>query len=364
MKKRVLVWMSWWVDSAVSAYLLKKEGYDVACWFMKNYVSEEENCPTREDRDEAIKVSQYLWIKEFMIFDFREEYDKKVVQYIYEGYKSWITPNPDILCNSEIKFKIFLEHSMKLWFDYIATWHYARIEKTEADWKWVWAASKKGLKYRYKLLKWVDPSKDQSYFLAWLDNDQLSKSLFPIWHLLKSEVRKIAEEIGLPNAKRKDSQWICFVWKVDMHKFLEKKIPTKNGQILDTNGKVVWEHNWAWFFTIGQRKWIKIWWWPALFVVNKDVEKNVIVVWDEKDLELYSKNLTLRNWHWIGKEYTFPLDCKAKIRYRQEDQDVRLSDIGKWKIIADFANNQRAITSGQILAAYIWDELIWSWVIE
>ncbi len=349
MWKRVLVWMSWWVDSAVSAYLLKEAWYDVAAWFMKNYVSEEENCTTKEDRDEAIKVSQFLWIKEFTIFDFREEYNAKVVEYIYEWYKNWITPNPDILCNSEIKFKLFLDYAKKLWFDYIATWHYARI-KESTSW--------------FKLLKWVDPSKDQSYFLAWLNQYQLSNALFPIWDILKSKVREIAKEIGLPNAQRKDSQGICFVWKVDMHKFLEKKIPVKTGHILDTKWNIVWEHNWAYFYTIWQRKWIKIWWWPALYVVKKNVERNEIIVWDEEDLELFSDNLTLSKWHWIWENYWLPFEGTAKIRYRQEDQVVRLSDIGNWKINAVFANKQRAITSGQTIAIYKWDELVWSWIIE
>ena len=349
-KKRVLVWLSWWVDSAVTAYLLQKEGYEVCAGFMKNYVSEEENCPTREDRDEAIKVAVFLWIKTFMIFDFQDEYNKKVVEYIYEWYKSGITPNPDILCNSEIKFKIFLERAMELWFDYIATGHYAQIEKDES---WI-----------FHLLKWIDETKDQSYFLAWLNQYQLSKSLFPIWSLKKTKVREIAEEIWLPNAKRKDSQWICFVWKVDMHKFLEKKIPTKTGNIVDTSGHVLGQHKWAWYYTIGQRKWIEIWGWPALFVIKKDVEKNEIVVWTENELELYSDSLTASNWHWIWNELNFPIKWHAKIRYRQTDQEVEINDLWNRRIEAKFSEKQRAITSGQTIAIYIWDDLIGSSTIE
>lgn len=348
-KKRVLVWLSWWVDSAVTAYLLQKEWYEVCAGFMKNYVSEEENCPTKEDRDEAIKVATFLGIKTFMIFDFREEYNKKVVEYIYDWYKAWITPNPDILCNSEIKFKLFLERALELGFDYIATGHYAKIECVGAE---------------YKLLKWIDDTKDQSYFLAGLNQFQLSKSLFPLWWIKKTEVRKIAEEIGLPNAKRKDSQWICFVGKVDMHKFLEKKIPTKIWNIIDISGQVLGQHNWAWYYTIGQRKWIEIWGWPALFVIKKDVEKNEVTVWTENELELYSDSLTASNWHWIWKEYLLPIRWKAKIRYRQADQDVEVKNLWNSRIEAIFSEKQRAITSGQTIAIYIWDELIWSGIID
>jgi len=349
MKKRVLVWLSGWVDSAVTAHLLIKEGYEVCAWFMKNYISEEENCPTREDRDEAIKVAQFLGIKTFMIFDFREEYNKKVVEYIYEWYKSGITPNPDILCNSEIKFKLFLEKAMELWFDYIATWHYATI--LENNWL-------------FELNKWIDSNKDQSYFLAGLNQYQLSKSLFPLWQLTKPEVRKIAENIWLPNAKRKDSQWICFVGKVDMHKFLEKKIPTKKGNIVDTSWHIVGEHNWAQYFTIGQRKWIQIGWWPALFVVKKDVIKNEIIVWTEGDLELYSDKLTASSLHWIWEKLTFPITWWAKIRYRQADQEVTINDLWDWRIEAKFREKQRAITSWQTIVVYIKNRLVASAIID
>jgi len=354
MKKRVLVWLSGWVDSAVTAHLLMKEGYEVVAGFMKNYVSEEEECSTRVDRDEAIKVAEFLWIKEFIIFDFREEYNKKIVEYIYEWYQKWITPNPDILCNSEIKFKLFLEKAINLNFDYIATGHYARIE-TDLE---------KTRPVSYKLLKWIDSTKDQSYFLSGLNQFQLSKSLFPIWNLEKSEVRKIAEKIWLPNAKRKDSQWICFVWKVDMHKFLEKKIPTKTWNIVNTDWIILWQHNWAAYFTIGQRKWIEIWWGPALFVIKKDIEKNEIVVWTENELELYSNSLTASNWHWIWENLSFPIKATAKIRYRQTDQEVEIIDLWNSRIQANFTEKQRAITSGQTIAIYIQDELIWSGIID
>lgn len=350
MWKKVLVWLSGWVDSAVSAYLLQKDWYEVSAWFMKNYVSDDENCPTKEDRDMAIKVAEQLWIKIFMIFDFRKEYDEKIVEYIYDSYKKWITPNPDIMCNKEIKFKLFLDKAMDLWFNYIATWHYAQIEKDE--------------KWEYILKKWVDENKDQSYFLAWLNQEQLSKSLFPIWNICKTKVREIANQVNLINANRKDSQGICFIWKVDMHKFLEKKLPIKSWDIINTKWEKIWTHNWAHFFTIGQRKWINIWWWPALFVVKKDIDKNQVIVWEEKELDLYSKELETINWHWIWEKYSLPLKAMAKIRYRQKDQELEIFDNWVNSIKAVFKEEQRAISSWQTIAVYMEDKLIWSWIIK
>ncbi|MBP8016558.1 tRNA 2-thiouridine(34) synthase MnmA [Candidatus Gracilibacteria bacterium] len=348
-KKRILIGLSGGVDSAVSAYLLQKQGYEVVAGFMKNYVSETGNCPTREDRDEAIKVASHLGIKTFIIFDQREEYDKKIVQYIYDGYKNGITPNPDVLCNSEIKFKLFMQNALNLGVDYIATGHYARIVENGEG--------------KFHLLKGVDESKDQSYFLSGLNQYQLSKSLFPIGNLKKTEVRKIAKEIGLPNALRKDSQGLCFIGKVQMQDFLSKKISKKEGDILDPKGNIIGKHEGAWYYTIGQRKGIKVGGGPALFVIKKDVIKNTITVGTEKELELYSDRLIANTWHWIGKELNFPFKAKAKIRYRQEDQDVELFNIGNGQIEAIFKEKQRAITSGQTIVVYLKDELVGSGII-
>ncbi|MDP5039140.1 MAG: tRNA 2-thiouridine(34) synthase MnmA, partial [Candidatus Gracilibacteria bacterium] len=235
--KKILVGLSGGVDSAVTAYLLKEAGYDVTAGFMINYLAPEgEYCPTLEDIEVARDVASYLDIP-FFSFDYIQEYEQKVLNYMYEGYKSGITPNPDIMCNSEIKFKVFLDEALSHGFDGVATGHYARIIKDES-----------GVSH---LLKGVDENKDQSYFLSGLSQFQLSKSMFPIGYLQKSEVREIAKKAGLPNALRKDSQGICFVGKVDLSKFLEKKIQHKPGNIIDTSGKVLGEHKGVFYYTVG-----------------------------------------------------------------------------------------------------------------
>lgn len=393
--KKILVWLSWWVDSAVCTYLLKKQWYDVTAWFMINYLAPEwEYCPTKEDLEVAKQVANFLDIP-FFTFDYREEYTEKVLWYMYEWYKKWITPNPDIMCNSEVKFKIFLEEALDHWFDLIATGHYARIKKSfqnsflkEKELKQlnppllqrrgvrgevcnerkqmseIWFEIKQEDEL-FHLLKWIDQNKDQSYFLAWLNQFQLSKSLFPIWNLKKDEVRKIANQIWLPNADRKDSQGICFVWKVDLTKFLEKKINPKPWNILDTSWNILWKHKWVFYYTIGQRKWLDLWGqMQPVFIVKKDIEKNEIIVWTSSDLELYDDKLYVKEFHFLSKNnFEFPLEAKCKIRYRQEDQNcVIYKEKNRYRV--EFKNKQRAIASWQICAVYIWDELVMSWVIE
>ncbi len=348
MKKKVLIWLSGWVDSAVSAYLLKKEGFDVTAGFMVNYKTPENpNCQTRIDKKIAKQVAKYLDIP-FVVFNFVDSYSEKVLNYMYEWYKKWITPNPDIMCNKEVKFKIFLEEAKKMWFDKIAMGHYARIIDD-------------------KLFKWVDNNKDQSYFLAWLSQNQLSKTLFPIGEFKKEEVRKIALQIWLPNAMRKDSQGICFVWKVNMAEFLEKKIKPKKWLVKDTSWNILWEHKWVFYYTIGQRKWIDIWGQKqAIFIVKKDLKKNEIIMWTSLDAQLYRNSLIINNINFVNPKYKniLSLKAKSKIRYRQIDQDCEIKKIWEDKFKVDFKKNQRAVASGQICAIYLSNELILSWIIE
>lgn len=350
-KKKVLVWLSWWVDSAVCAYLLKEAWYEVYAGFMVNYLAPEwEYCPTKEDLEEARKVSDFLWLKDFFTFNYVDTYADKVLKYMYDWYKAWVTPNPDIMCNKEVKFKVFLEEAMEAWFDYVAMGHYARIEEDN--------------KNVFHLLKWVDDNKDQTYFLSWLSQYQLSKALFPIGHLEKLKVREIAEKIGLPNAKRKDSQGICFVWKVDMSKFLEKEIPNKEGEIIDMKWKVLWKHKWIFYYTIGQRKGLWIWGGPAIYVVKKDIENNKIIVWWEDELAMFSKEVFVSNISFLADKIDMPFSAKAKLRYRQKDEKCEVISLWKNRVKLIFDNSQRAVTSGQMACVYIWDELVLSWIIE
>ncbi len=357
--------MSGGVDSAIAAYLLQQEWYDVVAGFMKNYVSDGGNCTTYSDAEEAIKVSKFLWI-EIISFDLQKEYNEKIIEYIYKGYQQGITPNPDVLCNSLIKFDVFLQKAMDLWFDYIATGHYARIAEITTWWngkigKWEESVKQLG-NSTFKLLRWIDYNKDQSYFLAGLNQFQLSKSLFPIWWYTKPEIRILAKQIWLPNAARKDSQWLCFIGNIPIKDFLLKKLPKKEGNIVDTTGKVLGTHEWAYFFTIGQRQGLKL---PfKAYVIKTDVKKNIVVVGDKEDKALFGKTIATTWWHRIRKQYTLPTKILAKLRYRQEPQEATLKENKQKEIVVTFKDKQRAIAPGQTLVAYKGDECIGSGIIS
>ena len=333
-KPKVLVWLSWWVDSAVAAHLLLQQWYDVIAGFMKNY-SEPDNpsCTTRIDRDMAIKVAEHLGIKTFIIFDFRKEYQERIIDYIYDGYKKWLTPNPDVFCNNLIKFDLFLEQALNLWCEYVATGHYAII--------------KDNILYRGK-----DENKDQSYFLSRLNNHQLSHALTPLGEYTKPQIRDIAKEIWLPNADRPDSQWLCFIGDVPMSDFLRKRLPEKLWDIINETGKKVGTHSWARFYTLGQRH--KLFLPFRAYVTAIDVINNIITVWEKYDEKLISEKVMVTNriWTWDIENKELLKNCLIKIRYRQDPAVL-------WSCISINNNNlnfniepTRWITPWQILVAY------------
>lgn len=346
-KPKVLVWLSGGVDSAVSAFLLMQQGYEVIAWFMKNYADESNpHCQTRQDRDSALQVAQHLGIKTFIIFDFRKQYRDTIVDYIIRGYESGITPNPDILCNSEIKFKLFLDHALDLGCHYIATGHYAQIDHTDT-----W----------YHLLRWTDHHKDQSYFLSGLDQMQLSHALFPLWHLHKTEVRQIAHDIALPNADRPDSQWLCFIGPVPMRQFLKQYLPSKPGVIRHIDGHVVGTHDGAYQYTIWQRHGLGLN--IQSYVVSVDVVSNEVVVWPTDTQALWVEQCLIWDIHWIADTYSFPLLTTAKIRYRQDPIPVRIIAQGT-QYVCYFNQAQKGVAPGQTIVLYHGEECIGSALIQ
>ncbi|MBT7553253.1 tRNA 2-thiouridine(34) synthase MnmA [bacterium] len=347
---KILVGLSGGVDSAVAAFLLKKEGHEVSAVFMKNFSSRDNidhECPWRKDQAEAQKVADFLGIK-LETWDFEEQYRKTVVKYLFDTYQKGLTPNPDILCNSEIKFKLFLAKALLAGDDKIATGHYAQIIE-----------NKKG----FHLLQGLDDNKDQSYFLSGLTQEQLSHSLFPLGKIKKPKVREMAKQAGLPNADRKDSQGICFVGKVNLKDFLQQEIPANPGNIVDLNGKIMGKHEGVIYYTPGQRKGINIGGGPALYVIRKNLAKNELVVGPKESIELYTKQIKVKNWHWLGQAHKFPIKAKGKIRYRQTDQALKIDKIGDNLYQITFKKDQFASAAGQTLAVYLKNELIASAII-
>lgn len=343
-QKTVAVGLSGGVDSSVAAFLLQKQGYNVIGYYMKNWSTDlgKFKCPWKEDRDYALRVASHLDIP-FYTLNFEKEYKKKVVDYLFAGYKKGITPNPDIMCNKEIKFKLFLEKALKLGADLIATGHYAQVKKDKNGWH---------------LLKGKDQNKDQSYFLYTLTQKQLSKTLFPIGGYTKLQIRKIAKKAKLPTANKPDSQGICFIGEVNITELLKTKIKPKKGDIITTEGEKIGEHEGVWYYTIGQRKGIKIGGGIPYFVVEKDLKNNKLIVahgsWSK---ELFTNHCIVQDIHWINQQPKLPLKCSVKTRYRQADQIGTVNKYqNSYKII--FKAKQRAITSGQSAVLYQKEECL------
>ncbi len=394
--KRVIVGLSGGVDSSVAAYLLKEQGYEVIGLFMKNWhddsVTISNECPWLDDSNDAMLVAEKLGIP-FQTVDLSEQYKERIVDYMFHEYEKGRTPNPDVLCNREIKFDVFMKIALDLGADYVATGHYCRKGTVEKQGNNV-----------YQLLAGVDNNKDQSYFLCQLSQEQLSKALFPIGELTKPEVREIANEIGLVTADKKDSQGLCFIGKVKLPDFLQQQLKPKEGVIVEIPkeqdlynqnipefkteedklqflskktdysielGKVVGKHQGAHYFTKGQRKGLAVGGTvEPLFVIDTDVEENVIYTGQGKEHPgLLKKALFVSNdeLHWIREDLALNVDEKmqveARIRYRQPLQKATLHKVDSG-LYVEFEDYQSAITEGQFVAWYNNDELLGSGVIS
>ncbi len=394
-KTKVVVALSGGVDSSVAAYLLKDQGYDLIGLFMKNWHDEtvtiSDECPWLDDSNDAMLVANKLNIP-FQVVDLSKDYKEKIIDYMFDEYSRGNTPNPDILCNKEIKFDIFMDVALSLGADYVATGHYSRIKKNNYN--------KNSIKY--ELHSGIDKTKDQSYFLCQLNQDQLSKILFPIGDLTKNEVRKIAKKNNLVTAEKKDSQGLCFVGKVSLPDFLQQKLKKKKGNVIEIpgdsqlfdkkikfanendrllsltedidyslkDGKIIGKHNGAYYYTLGQRKGLAIGGYKdPLFVISTNTRTNEIFVGEGKNHPgLIKKALKVKfsNVNWVNNYYNFEnlgdLKLKARIRYRQKLQKISVYKHLDY-LYVEFEDFQSAVTKGQFLAIYDNTQLIASGVI-
>ena len=394
---KIVVGLSGGVDSSVAAYLLQKQGHEVIALFMRNWndasVTLEDECPWIEDSNDALMVAQKLGIP-FQVIDMSDLYKEKIVDYMFAEYEKGRTPNPDVLCNREVKFDVFLKTALSLGADKVATGHYARVNSTFDE----------NGKETFHLLAGKDNNKDQSYFLCQLNQEQLSKSLFPIGELTKPEVREIAKEIGLVTAEKKDSQGLCFIGKVSLPTLLQQQLQPKEGEIVEIfdnffefhqkdpqfsskleelqflskkidyrkiDGKVIGKHQGAHYFTIGQSKGLGIGGHKeSCFIIHRDMENNLLFVGEGKNFPgLFRKALKIENAevHWVREDLKLQngdsMKVKARIRYRQPLENATLYQFEEGFYI-EFENPQSAIAEGQFAAWYLEDELIGSGVIS
>ena len=394
---KVVVGLSGGVDSSVTAYLLQQQGHEVIGLFMRNWndasVTLEDECPWIEDSNDALLVAQKLGIP-FQVIDMSELYKERIVDYMFAEYEKGRTPNPDVLCNREVKFDVFLKTALSLGADKVATGHYARLSSFIDE----------SGKEVYQLMAGKDNNKDQSYFLCQLSQEQLSKALFPIGELTKPEVREIAREIGLATAEKKDSQGLCFIGKVSLPTFLQQQLAPKEGDIVEIfkdfhkyhedspkfenkleelkylsdkitykkeDGKVIGKHQGAQFYTIGQSKGLGIGGHKeSCFLISRDVEQNLVFVGEGKDFPgLYRKALRINNdeVHWIREDLRLKngesMEVMVRIRYRQPLEKATLYQFEEGFFI-EFENSQSAIAEGQFVAWYHGDGLLGSGVIS
>lgn len=394
---KIVVGLSGGVDSSVAAYLLQKQGHDVVALFMRNWndasVTLEDECPWIEDSNDALMVAQKLGIP-FQVIDMSELYKEKIVDYMFAEYENGRTPNPDVLCNREVKFDVFMKTALSLGAEKVATGHYARVSSDFDE----------NGKEIFHLLAGKDQNKDQSYFLCQLNQDQLSKALFPISELTKPEVREIAREMGLVTADKKDSQGLCFIGKVSLPTFLQQQLQPKEGEIVEifndfaeyhtekprfaskleelqflsrkikyrkSDGKVIGKHQGAHYFTIGQSKGLGIGGHKeSCFIISRDMETNTIFVGEGRNFPgLFQSALKIATpeIHWVREDLRLKdgesMKVKARIRYRQALEDATLYQFEDGLYI-EFENPQSAVAEGQFAAWYVEDELIGSGVIS
>ncbi|ACU08990.1 tRNA (5-methylaminomethyl-2-thiouridylate)-methyltransferase [Flavobacteriaceae bacterium 3519-10] len=394
---KIVVGLSGGVDSSVAAYLLQKQGHEVVALFMRNWndasVTLEDECPWIEDSNDALMVAQKLGIP-FQVIDMSELYKEKIVDYMFAEYEKGRTPNPDVLCNREVKFDVFMKTALSLGAEKVATGHYARVDSTVDE----------NGNEMFHLLAGKDNNKDQSYFLCQLSQDQLSKSLFPIGELTKPEVREIAKEIGLVTADKKDSQGLCFIGKVSLPTFLQQQLKPKEGKIVEifkdfpeltaekpqfatkleelkflstknsyqeSDGKIIGKHQGAHYFTIGQSKGLGIGGHKeSCFIISRDMPTNTIFVGEGKNFPgLYQTALKIdpSEIHWVREDLRLlngeTMKVQARIRYRQALEEATLYQFEEGLFI-EFENPQSAVAEGQFAAWYMEDELLGSGVIS
>lgn len=353
--KRVIVGLSGGVDSAVAALLLVEQGHDVHALFMDNWEDDEDEnyCSAAEDFQDARQVAETLGIPITKV-NFAREYRDRVFSYFLREYEAGRTPNPDVLCNSEIKFKAFLDYATRLGADFIATGHYARVRHGE----------------RTELLKGLDASKDQSYFLHAVPAKALATTLFPLGEMQKSQVREIAERAGFANYAKKDSTGICFIGERPFREFLQKYLPTRPGRMVTPEGEIVGEHIGLTYYTLGQRKGLEIggvrggseapW-----YVVGKRMDANELIVAQGHDHPLlFSSALTAVETAWINEPPPEDRPLAAKVRYRQADQACRVSHRDDGKVDVRFETPQRAVTPGQYVVIYDGEVCLGGGIIE
>lgn len=350
---KVVVGISGGVDSSVAALLLKEEGYDVVGIFMKNWDDTDDNgvCTQEIDYEDAVRVANQIGIPYYSI-NFEKEYYDRVFTYFLDEYKKGRTPNPDVMCNKEIKFRAFLDFARKLGADYLATGHYARVDRSDPD--------------NVKMLRGVDSNKDQTYFLSQLSQEQIKDVLFPVGDLTKQEVREIAHKYKLATADKKDSTGICFIGERDFNEFLSNYLPARPGKIVDSEGNIMGEHNGLMFHTIGQRRGLGIGGeGEAWFVCGKDLDKNELIVCQGKNNpllfsnKLYGSELS----HFSANDLAEEFDCTAKFRYRQADIKAHVKLLGDGKVEVTY-DSTKAVTPGQAAVFYQGEVCLGSAIID